>query len=489
MSEPFQRETSAPELERKVGLGGAVAVNMIEMIGIGPFITIPLIIHAMGGPQAMLGWIFGALFALCDGLVWAELGAAYPRAGGSYEYLKQIYGPGRLGRMLSFLFIWQLSFSAPLSIASGCVGFSQYAAYVWPSLERFYAMKHAMLHIPLFGVMEVQLVFGRTTLVAMGCCAVAVLLCYRGIEYVSRISKMLWIGVIATLGWVIFSGISHFDPKRAFDFPAGAFQPNSAFFMGLGAAMLVATYDYWGYYSVNFFAGEVKDPGRNVPRALVISILAVACIYIVMNISVLGVVPWRELDAAAVAGTRNYAISIMMQRLYGHFASNFVAILIMWTAFASVVSLLLSVSRVPYAAAKDGNYFRAFSHTHPVQHFPDWSLFALGITAVAFCTLRLQDLIAALVIIRMVVQFLAQTIGVIILRKTEPDLVRPFRMWLFPLPPVLATIGFIYVLIERPDALKELRYAALLVSAGMLIYLFRSWRRSEWPFQAATEKG
>ena len=111
-----------PELIRGVGLAGATTLNMIDMIGVGPFITLPLIVSAAGGPQAMLGWILGAVFALCDGLVWAELGAAMPGAGGSYRYLKEIYGPESLGRLLSFLFIWQLSFSAPFRLPRAASG-------------------------------------------------------------------------------------------------------------------------------------------------------------------------------------------------------------------------------------------------------------------------------------------------------------------------------------------------------------------------------
>src|SRR6185369_15302123 len=110
------------QLIRGVGLGSATTLNMIDMIGVGPFITLPLIVGAMGGPQAMLGWVLGALLAVCDGLVWAELGAAFPGAGGSYQYLSRIYGPSRWGRLFAFLFVWQISFSAPLSIASGAVG-------------------------------------------------------------------------------------------------------------------------------------------------------------------------------------------------------------------------------------------------------------------------------------------------------------------------------------------------------------------------------
>src|SRR5215216_7023770 len=120
------------KLIRGVGLRSATTLNMIDMIGVGPFITIPLIIAAMGGPQAMLGWILGAVLVMCDGLVWAELGASMPRSGGPYNYLKEIYGANKLGRLMSFLFIWQLTFSAPLSIASGGIGLAQYATYIFP---------------------------------------------------------------------------------------------------------------------------------------------------------------------------------------------------------------------------------------------------------------------------------------------------------------------------------------------------------------------
>src|SRR5437879_11755952 len=140
---------SGTPLVRGIGLGSATALNMIDMIGVGPFITIPLIVTAMGGPQAMLGWVLGAVLAICDGLVWAELGAAMPGSGGSYRYLREIYGPQKLGRAVSFLFIWQLSFSAPLSIASGAVGLSQYAAFFWPGLERGWEARALVPDLPL----------------------------------------------------------------------------------------------------------------------------------------------------------------------------------------------------------------------------------------------------------------------------------------------------------------------------------------------------
>jgi APA family basic amino acid/polyamine antiporter len=470
------------ELIRGVGLVNATALNMIDMIGVGPFITMPLIVSAMGGPQAMLGWILGAFFAMCDGLVWAELGAALPGSGGSYRYLKEIYGPKRLGRLLSFLFIWQISFSAPLSIASGCIGLAQYGSYYWPALERTLAGRDFRLLLPLLGPLEARVVVTAGTFVAIAAVIAAVLLLYRKITVIGWISRLLWIGVIGTVVWIIFAGFTHFNAARAFSFPPGAFHLTHEFFLGLGAAMLVATYDYWGYYNICFLGGEVKDPGRTIPRALLLSIVLVACLYVAMNISIVGVLPWQELQSSAHSGTRFYVASTFMERIYGPWAARVVTVLIMWTAFASVFSLLLGYSRVPYAAALDGNYFRAFARVHPQGKFPYVSMLALGAVAIAACFLRLADIIAALVVIRIAIQFLFQTVGVIVLRVRRPELPRPFRMWLYPVPALLATMGFLFVLVERKNFLKEIRYAVVLLIAGIVVYMVRSLRRREWPF-------
>jgi len=414
--------------------------------------------------------------------VWAELGAAMPEAGGSYQYLKQIYGPNSLGRLLSFLFIWQLSFSAPLSIASGCVGLAHYAGYIWPGLGHTWFSHTFQAGIPLVGSLEITTVLMSGTLVAMAACASIVFLLYRRITVIAKLAELLWIGVAAAIAWIIFAGLTNFSAARAFDFPPGAFHLSSEFFTGMGAAMLIATYDYWGYYNVCFLGGEVKDPGRTIPRALIISIVAVALIYVVMNISVLGVLPWREM-VAHTGDQNNYVVSIFMERIYGHWAGRAIAVLIIWTAFASVFSLLLGYSRVPYAAAIDGNYFRAFARVHPEKRFPTVSLLALGVVAMLFCLLRLADLIAALVVIRILLQFIVQAVGVIVLRYRQPDLPRPFRMWLYPLPALLAIAGFLYILLARKNFQREIKYAVVILAAGLLIYFLRSWRRREWPFE------
>ena len=479
--EPVNTETSVPETEgqskliRGVGTPGATALNMIDMIGVGPFITMPLIIAAMGGPQAMIGWIFGALLVMCDGLVWAELGAAMPKSGGPYNYLQEIYGKQKLGRIMSFLFIWQLTFSAPLSIASGCLGFALYATYAFPDLNYTFFSYQAP-------VINAGISFSSATIVAIGVCALCVFLLYRKITVIEKFSKFLWVGVILTIIWIIFAGLTNFNPALAFDFPPDAFVLNENFFLGLGAALLIAVYDYWGYYNVNFFAGEVKDPEKTIPRSIIISISLVAAIYIVMNIAILGVIPWRDFMDTANSDARRFVISVFMERLYGPTAGVIATLLIMWTAFSSVFSLLLGYSRVPYAASLDGNYFKVFSKIHPKHHFPYVSLLTLGGIAALFCFFKLADVIAALVVIRIIIQFLAQIVGVIILRVKKPDMPRPFKMWLYPVPAVVAIIGFLYVLFMRPNFQKEIGYAAVLIVLGLMIYFVRAYKRKEYPF-------
>jgi APA family basic amino acid/polyamine antiporter len=481
MPNSAQTEES-PKLIRGIGLTSAIALNMTDMIGVGPFITLPLIVAAMGGPQAMIGWIVGAIFAMCDGLIWAELGAAMPGSGGSYRYLSEIYGPGRLGRLISFLFIWQLSFSAPLSIASGSIGLAGYASYYWPGLEHQYLARNWNLHVPLLGPLHARWLISGATLVAVGVVVFAVFLLYRRITSIGWMSKALWLGVMTTIGWIIFAGLTHFDPSLAFSFPSGAFTLSRNFFLGLGSAMLIATYDYWGYYNVCFLGDEVKDPAKTIPRALLLSILLTACLYVVMNICILGAIPWQEIARPAQSSSGLYVVSIFMRKIYGPWAANLVTGLVMWTAFASVFSLILGYSRVPYAAALDGNYFRVFARVHPEYRFPYVSLLALGGGAMVFCFLPLADVISALVVIRITLQFLMQAIGLIVLRVRRPDLARPFRMWLYPLPALAAIVGFIFILVSRTGSITQLRYALVILATGVGIFLVRTWNQRQWPF-------
>jgi len=457
-----------PHLERRIGLASAVALNMMYMVGVGPFITLPLIVAAMGGSQALLGWLLGAFIAACDGLVWAELGAAMPEAGGSYAFLREMYGRDGAGRFASFLYIFQLGFSAPLSIASGCIGFAEFASFMVTPLAR-----------PLFSAWPNGPHW--TNVVAAGAVALIVGMLYRDIRAILRTAWVLWAGVMAAMAIVLIAGFTHFHPALL-RMPPHALTFTPGFFAGLGSATLIATYDYWGYYNVCFLGGEIRNPGRTIPRAVLASIAIVAVLYIAMNVSVLGVIP-----AASMAQVGRTVVAEMVARTLGPAWAIGIACLIMWTAFSSVFALLMGYSRVPYAAALDGNYFRIFAHLHPKRNFPDVSLLALGAVAAVFCFFTLAQLIAALVVIRIVLQYLLQQVGVMVLRVRRPDLPRPFRIWLYPLPPLLALAGFLFILFSRTQSLRYLLYAMAIALVGTVLYMLRARSRHEWPFKMGTQ--
>lgn len=468
-SKPNAGRRSDTSLVRGIGLSTAINLNVLNMIGVGPFITLPLMVAALGH-LAILGWIFGAVLALCDGMIWAELGTRFPDSGGSYPYLNYIYGPAKWGRLLSFLYIWQLTFSAPLSTASGAVGLSQYAAYLWPKLNTSWLLGS-------YGSeMHTHVATTWASLVAMLACAVATFLIYSGIRTIGRISRVLSIGVLVAVLWVIVSGLSHLrgtmPQVHAEVHHAGSFS----------AGLLVAMYNYGGYYNICFLGGEVKDPRRVIPRAIFWSVLLVATLYVFMNVSVLNVIPVHEFAQTSALATRNSVIAVLMQRLYGAWAGKAMAVLIVWTAFASVFAVLLGYSRVPYAAALDHNYFPSFARVHRTKHFPTVSLLVMGAISIFFCLFRLQELISALIITRIVFQFLLQGIGLVVFHRKLGGEPNPFRMPLYPVPALLAIGGFIFILFHRANGYTEIEFAALLLSSGLMLYLVRAGIQKAWPF-------
>jgi amino acid transporter len=462
---------NASGLHRGLSTSSALGLNVIDMVGIGPFVTLPLIVGAMSGPQAMLGWVLGALLSLCDGLIWSELGTAYPEAGGSYAYLKHLYGEKKAGRAFSFLYAWQLLFSAPLSIASGCIGFSQYLSFFLPRASHpFFAT--SLLSIPI--------VLSGQTLIAMAACLTAIFVLYRSILAIDRIVRWFGLAVGLTLAFIIFAGFTHFNAHQAFDFPPGAFHLDSAFFLSLGAGMLISSYDYWGYYNVCFLGAEVRDPQRTIPRAVLGAIGIVAALYLLMNISVLGVLPWREMtQSSADSHAHMFTMAVFMERLYGHTAAGIVVVLISVAALASVFALLLGYSRIPFAAARDGNFPAWFGALHRKHRIPQHSLLTLGGVTLLCCIFRLQEVITTLVVIRILFQFLLQGTATLLPKHRRQRKERGFRMPLYPLPVILALGGFLFILFSRPNFLKEMRTAGFILLAGIAVYALRYLRRSQ----------
>jgi fructoselysine transporter len=438
-------------LERGLGLKEAVALNMIEIVGIGPFVVSSLVIKAMGGPQALLAWIGGAVLAVLDGFVWSELGAAMPRAGGTYVFLREAYGPGRLGRLMSFLYVWQIFLAGPLSVASASIGFANYARYLHPLTK-----------------LQGKAVSG-------GLVILLVMLLYRRIKTIGRISVLLWVGVVATLLWLIWGGLRHFDAKMAFDFPPGAFHLSWIWFAGLGSAMVNTVYTYWGYYNICKLGGEIRDPERNIPRGIFLSIFGIAALYLALQTSILGVVPWREAQNSASLA------SLVIERLYGHSAAQVMTVMVLWIALASVFSVLLGYSRVPYAAAQDGNFFRVFGRVHPSKRFPHISLLVLGgLALILSVSLDLQTAITGILALRLLVQFVGQAVGAILLRRRRRAEKLPFKMWLYPLPAVLTILGWAWLFWQTGPARK---WGLLEIGLGVVAFLIRARMMRQWPFE------
>ena len=443
--------TSTPALRRELGLLQATALAITDMVGIGPYITIPLFLATMGGPQAMLGWLVGAVLAFCDGLVWAELGAALPKAGGSYHYLREAYGPHTLGRLLAFLMVWQIIFSAPLSVASGSIGFAEYLHSVLPKLTS----------------LDVHLIAAAFPLLI-----VAVL--YRRVGVVGDISVVLAAGVLGGCLWIVIAGVPHLSAAHLLAFPHHAFRLNWIFWAGLGHATLYALYDFFGYYNVCYLAEEIRNPGYVIPRAIMGSIFIVGLLYVLLTASFISVIPWHQLIAS------KFVAFTYIQMLEGVVKARLMSILLLWIAFSSVFSLLLGYSRIPYAAAQDGNFFRVFARLHAKGAFPYVSLVTLGVIASIFSLGNLNEVIGSLIAVRVLIQYLPQTAGFFVLRFRQPGLNRPFRMWLYPIPGIISLLGWIYIL--GTAARRSLMFAAAVLVVGALSYMIRARKRKEWPF-------
>jgi amino acid transporter len=442
-----QTRTSGDGLVRGFGLLQATALNMSNMVGVGPFITIPLIIGSMGGPQCMLGWLLGAVLAICDGLVWSELAAAMPGSGGTYLYLRETFRYTRIGAVLPFLFIWQFILSGPLEIASGYIGFAQYCGYFWGGLG-------------WWGT--------RAICVLVGGAVIALL--YRRVTLVGRITVVLWIGMLATVLWIIVSGLANFRSAIAFDFPAHAFTFSRGFAAGLGSAMLIAMYDYMGYYDVCYVGEEVRSPARTIPRSILYSVLVIAALYAFMNLGIIGVIPWRE------AMQSKFIAAQFMEKLYGTRAATVVTGLVLWTAFASVFALLFGYSRIPYAAAGDGLFFKVFGHLHPRGRFPDVSLLVIGGLAIVASFGDLDAVISALLTSRILIQFIGQIAAVHFLRRRRQDIELPFRMWLYPVPSLIALAGWLYIF--ATSGWNYVAFGLLSIVAGSAVYWIWSAQRA-----------
>ncbi|HEX8678294.1 MAG TPA: amino acid permease [Segetibacter sp.] len=441
----------APVLERRLGLAQATAINMIDMVGIGPFITLPMVIGMMNGPWFLYAWVAGALLSFIDAMIWSELGTAFPKAGGSYNFLKEAYGANGAGRLMSFLFVWQTMIQAPLVIASAAIGFSSYFSYLLPLT-------------PLTS----KIVSGSVVILIVA-------LLYRKIDAIGKISVLLWVGVLITMFWIIGSGIAHGNFISPVKHINDGLTINYAFVTAIGFASVKSVYSYLGYYNVCHLGGEIINPSKNIPRSMFLSIAGISILYLLMNVSVVSVIPWQQ------AKESEFVLSIYMRELAGGAAAKIITCLILWVAFASVFSATLGYSRIPYAAAADGAFFKIFARLHPIKHFPYVSLLFLGGVAFVFSLLfRLGEVISGILAMRILIQFIGQAIGLLLLRKARDKKDFPYKMPFFPVPVFIAIAIWLFILYST--GIKMTIYGLVVIVLGIIVFFVKAKFNKEWPF-------
>lgn len=433
--------SNSGHLDRALSLTQATAINMIDMVGIGPFVTIPLIVGMLQGPLCLLAWLLGALLAYMDGFVWAELGAKWPEAGGSYVFLQKLFGPKR-GRMMAFLFTWQTSIQAPLVVASGAIGFAQYLTYLFPLDE-----------------LQKKMVSG-------GLVVLLTILLYRNIRSIGKISVLLWVITGGTILWLIISGLGHFNATQAFDFrmPENGF--TAMFFVALGQSSLKAVYSYLGYYNVCHLGGEIIKPEKNIPRSIFISITGIAILYLGMQTILLGVLPWQQIASS------DFIVSTYFEHIYNHLTGQIATVLVLCIALASLFSVILGYSRVPYAAAQNGDFFKVFSRLHPRLHFPHISLlFLCGLAFIFSLLFKMKEVITAIITMRILIQFVSQAVGVIAWHYNKPTDERPYKMKLFPLPAILSIIIWLFILFSSD--IEYISFALGIILTGIVLFYIK----------------
>lgn len=444
-----QVATPSSGLVRGLGVMQATALNVANMVGIGPFITIPMFLEKTGGPHAMIAWIFALLIVACDGLVWSELGAALPGSGGTYHYLREIFGKNTLGRLIAFLFIWQFLITAALETASGYVGAAGFLTSFFPALTTSLGQSNITY---------------ANIAAAITAAIVALLLC-RDIRSLGQIAVILCAGTLLTVATVIVAGVWNFD-RNVLGLQDVKITYGLPLVLGLAGSMRIAIYDYLGYYNVCHLGDEVREPAKTIPRAVLISLVLVAGIYLTMNVAIIGVIPWQKAMVSA------NVVADFMTKLFGSKIAALYTALIIWTALAGLFAMTLGYSRIPYAAAKNGDFFPIFGRLHSTGHYPLVSLLFFGGLVVASCFLSLNVLVEAAVTIRIPMQFISQIIALHLMRTSRPDIAMPFRMWLYPIPSLVALAGWIFLLVTS-DGIHQ-RIVALVLISGVIAFV--AWR-------------
>jgi amino acid transporter len=475
---------SQPHLVRGIGPLQATALNVTMIVGAGVFATIPDMVDKLPGPYALWGWIAAGALILIDGLIWSELGAALPGSGGSYHFLLECFGRERWGRLMAFMFIWQFLISGPLELGSGLVAIAQFATYLSPRFQEFNSAH--TLKLEIWHDQDLSVSFGPARVVGLTCGICVILLLFRNIKSLGKLTVTFWLGVLAAIAWILIEGWTRFDPSTAFDYSGDAAKMPVDFSWKLGPVMVLAMYSYLGYYNVCYIGDEVRDPARTIPRSICCSAVIVCVLFVGLHLAMLGTVSWSDmlakkklLEAPEVGGTYSLPAEFM-QQIHGSWAASLITVLLIWSCFGSAFAGLLGYSRIPYGAARNGHFFSIFKAVHPVHQIPHVSLLLVGAMMLFWGFFDLQNVINALITTRIIEQFIGQIVGVVLLRHYRPDVYRPYKMVLYPLPCLLALVGWLYLYLSAGLLYISLGIGTL--AAGLIVFLVWSRHTGAWPF-------
>lgn len=454
-------DNTVPELRRELSLTHATVLNMIDMVGIGPFVTLPIILFAIPGKFSLIPWVIGAVLGLVDGLIWAELGAAWPKAGGSYVFLQKLF-KGKAGKAMAFLYIVQTTLHTPLVITSACLGFINYLRYI--------------VHLN-----DIQ---GK--LVMIGIIILIVFFLYRKIIDVGKIGIILSIIVVTLLLWTIVTGAMAFDANIL---ASNSSQPSKlgnlwtiGFWLVAGNYTSKAIYAYLGYYNVCHIGSEIKDPIKNIPKSILLSVIGIAILYIAMQFTMAGAVEQKFIINENVP-----LVSFLFQKVYGENVAMIATIMLLAVAISSLFALLLGYSRIIWAAAKDGMHFKIFAHLHPIKEFPDYALLIFGGIAIIFCMIfnKPSDVFRFIVVTRVFIQFIPQAFGVLLLRMNKRSDELRFKMPLYPYPAIISILIWFFVF--ATSGYQYTILGALVIIIGLVLY-FLLFNKKDHPEESRTIK-
>jgi len=450
------------ELRRDLGPWAAASIVVGTVIGSGIFIVPNTMTQRLGSAEwVFFVWVFGGLLSLSGALTYAELSAALPGAGGEYVYLKRAYGP-----LWSFIYGWTQTWVAKsASIATLGTAFLLYFGNFRPEVN------HIAFTVPLPigpGWRPLEVSFGQ--LLAMVVIMGLGLVNYCGVKLGGRLQVLVTICKVGLIGGVIAFGLT-FSGGSASNLVSST--PAAGGIAGFFAALVAALWAYDGWNNVGMVASEVREPQRNLPRALIWGTLAVAGIYLLANASYFYV-----LNASEVAGSRLVAAE-MMRRVAGQTGSDAVSLAAMISIFAALNGSILSGSRVPYAMAYDGFFFKPVARVNERFRTPGISILLLSAWSALLVLSGRYDELVTLVIFPSWILYGMTTASVIVLRRKEPDLARPYRTLGYPVVPIVFVFVAMALLVSTLlDSPRESGLGLVLIATGLPFYSYWKRRRS-----------